>query len=358
MVECDLPKVEIAGSSPVSRSIVTKGMFWKRFYFVVILLSCNCFLLCCNGFCKLVKEIFCCGQSETTTISDNGQADNKDNNFGEYNNINNIKVLDNNNSNNSSVNGWENGYEDNNNSSNEEENSHNDNNLVGETLPYNVQKDKNEIDLNGFDISKIIFPSKCLFLSTITRVGKTSILKCLREEEFDEEYEKTIVPEFSVLTYKETSNKKEIKIQIWDTPGDGEFSGIVTAYYKNANAIIFVYDITNVDSLKSLEKYIPEVVEKAPKGCLFFLLGNKLDLIEQNHEERQVTIDEAKTLAAYNNLIFLGECSAKENTYMPGSDEVLYCEEKELIEKDGKCTEGLYGMLKDIIYKYYISLHV
>lgn len=144
MVECDLPKVEIAGSSPVSRSMVTNGLFWKKFYFVVVLLSCNCFLLCCNGFCKWIKEVFGCGQSETTNDSDNGKADNlNDNNILQNgNNINNLKVLDNNNSNNSSVNGWENGYEDNNNSSNEEENNNSNDNFVGDTLAYNVQKEK------------------------------------------------------------------------------------------------------------------------------------------------------------------------------------------------------------------------
>ena len=197
----------------------------------------------------------------------------------------------------------------------------------------------------------------CVFLSTTTRVGKTSILKCLREEEFDDEYEQTDAVYFSTLGYKETSNKKEIKIQNWDTPGDEKFRTIVTAYCNIANAIVFVYDITNGESFKSLEKYIKEVKTTASEGCWFFLLGNKLDLIEQNQDQkpRQVTIDDAKNFAESNDLIFLGECSAKENTYMPGSDEVLYCEEKNLIEKDGNCTEGLHGMLKDIIYKYYAS---
>ena len=350
MVECDLPKVEIAGSSPVSRSMVTKGMFWKRFYFVFILLSCNCFLLCSNRFCEVVKKIFGCGQSETTNDSDNGPVGNQnDNNFGEYNNK----------SNNNSVNVGENGYEDNNNSSNEEENNNSNNNLVGETLAYDVQKDKNEIDLNGFDTSKIISPFKCVFFSDTTRVGKSSIITYLKEGEFVEGYVGTIGLYLFQVEYEVKNTDMKEKIQLYDTSGAKERREINYLYIKDANAIVFVYDITNVDSFSNLEEYIKQVNKKAPSGCWFFLLGNKFDLIEQNQDPkpRKVTIDHAKKFAADNDLIFLGECSAKENTYMPGSDEVLYCKGKGLIKVDAKCTEGLHGMLKDIIYKYYISLH-
>lgn len=127
MVECDLPKVEIAGSSPVSRSMLTKGMFWKKFYFVVILLSCNCFLLCSNGFCKLVKEVFGCGQSETTTTSDNVPSDNLNN---KNNNI------------------------DNNNIGNEGVDNNSNNDPVGDTLAYDVQNDKTRSTLVDLTYSK------------------------------------------------------------------------------------------------------------------------------------------------------------------------------------------------------------
>lgn len=210
------------------------------------------------------------------------------------------------------------------------------------------------IDLAEFNISPENSSIKCVFLSDTTCVGKTSILKYLLEEEFDEYYSTTIGLEYFQVKYEVKNTDVQEIIHLYDTSGAKEYSAINFMYLKDAAAIVFVYDITNGESFKSLEIYIKEVkkeAEKVAEGCLFFLLGNKLDLIEQkqNPKERQVTIDEAKNFAESNDLIFLGECSAKENTYMPGSDEVLYCKEKKLIEKDGKCTEGLHGMLKNII---------
>ena len=79
-------------------------------------------------------------------------------------------------------------------------------------------------------------------------------------------------------------------------------------------------------------------------------MGNKLDIAFPG--KRQVTGDDAQKLAEQNGLTFLGECSAKNNTYMP-AQELYY--KKESLEKDGKCTDGLSGMLNDIIYYYELS---
>ena len=330
MVECDLPKVEIAGSSPVSRSVVTKGMFWKRFYFVVVLLSCNCFLLCCNGFCKLIKEVFGCGQSETTNDSDNGQADNKDNK-NIYNN--NITTKANN------IYKW------------------GDADLNNSGISYNEFKN---IDFSKLiilipdestpspDISIINFKT-CFCSATDHRVGKTSIFKVAKQANFDKEEGCTFAPGFFCFDFIINDNTL-MKMQVWDTASASHLQSITKAYYKNENAIVLVYDITNVDSFNNLNDYIKEVKKKAAEGvvkvCSFFLLGNKLDLVGQDQEKRQIKTVEAKNFAESNDLIFLGECSAKENTYMPVAENTCYKQEE---LKDGNCSEGVSGIFKDIL---------
>ena len=86
----------------------------------------------------------------------------------------------------------------------------------------------------------------------------------------------------------------------------------------------------------------------ASEGCLFFLLGNKRDLIEQNQDPKpsQVTIDDAKKFADENTLIFLGECSAKDNTYRPFAENTCY--EQESLQ-DGNCLDAVMGIFKDIL---------
>ena len=46
-----------------------------------------------------------------------------------------------------------------------------------------------------------------------------------------------------------------VKFQIWDTAGQERFRTITGTYYKGAQGIIIVYDITRKDSFEELESY-------------------------------------------------------------------------------------------------------
>ena len=311
MVECDLPKVEIAGSSPVSRSMVTKGMFWKRFYFVVILLSCNCFLLCSSGSCKWLNKIF--GRERQDNEGEESE--------------NSRETID----------------------SNKDNNGKKDNDLFGETIENennNIKDDKDEIDLSGYSL--IISCPKCVFVSDTVGVGKTSILNCLLGKGFDKNCAETIVGGYRTKNYKVLNRKGKISIQLWDLSGNKKYRQMTPMYFKGANAIIFVYDITDDKSFNDLGDYIAEVKtevkKKATNLCPLFLLGNKLDLASP--EKKQVPTEDAQKLAEENGLTFLGECSAKNNTYIPNQE--LYCKQKDLLKK-GIQTD-LSDMLKDIIW--------
>ena len=43
---------------------------------------------------------------------------------------------------------------------------------------------------------------------------------------------------------------RKVKFQIWDTAGQERFRTITNAYYKNAHAIVIVYDTTCESSYK------------------------------------------------------------------------------------------------------------
>ena len=186
-------------------------------------------------------------------------------------------------------------------------------------------------------------------MSDTTKVGKTSILKCLNNQDFVESYSATVGVEFFAVNYKDENSDFIMNMKNYGCSGDEKYKCLLGLCIDSANAIVFVYDITKIESFNNLEEYIDEVKNLATKVRPFFLLGNKLDLVEQNQNARQVTTEAAKKLAVDKDLIFLGECSAKDNTYMPAQE--LYCKIKNLINEDLKCTEGLSGMLKDIVYK-------
>ena len=102
---------------------------------------------------------------------------------------------------------------------------------------------------------------------------------------------------------------KKVKLQIWDTAGQERFRTITTSYYKGAQAIIVVFDITDRDSFEHVKNWMADVDKFAKEGVLRILAGNKCDLEHQ----RKVSKDEGKELASRYGIDYI-ETSAKETT--------------------------------------------
>lgn len=72
---------------------------------------------------------------------------------------------------------------------------------------------------------------------------------------------------------------KNIKFQIWDTAGQERFRTITSAYYKGADGILMVYDLTEPSSVDDIENFwIPEAHNYCDKSIKVLLLGNKSDV--------------------------------------------------------------------------------
>ncbi len=139
-----------------------------------------------------------------------------------------------------------------------------------------------------------------------TSVGKTSILANYNGDNFDEKAIGTIGVEYlyKTITYK----NMRIKLQLWDTSGEERFRSITKNFYRNANGVFLVYDITKEESFQNIRDWLRDIKEY--NGDLkIIILGNKLDLIDQ----RVVTTERATNYASRNNLQYL-ETSAKDGT--------------------------------------------
>jgi len=99
---------------------------------------------------------------------------------------------------------------------------------------------------------------------------------------------------------------KKIKIQIWDTAGQERYKTITTSYYRGANSICIVYDITDSESFEHIKNWIEEIHQYAKESVMLFLVGNKNDL----EERRQISKKQGEDLAGQYDMIFL-ETSAK-----------------------------------------------
>lgn len=135
-------------------------------------------------------------------------------------------------------------------------------------------------------------------------VGKSCLLLRFADDAFTESYISTIGVDFRFRTIK--IDKKTIKLQIWDTAGQERFRTITSAYYRGADGIIMVYDVTSMDSFDHVNDWLKEVNRYASDGTCKLLVGNKSDRIA----DKIVTNEQGKKFADDIGIAYL-ETSAK-----------------------------------------------
>ena len=146
---------------------------------------------------------------------------------------------------------------------------------------------------------------KVLLLGDST-VGKTCFLLRYCDKTFQEAHLSTIGLDYRLKTMT-LQNGKNIKLQIWDTAGQDRFRAITKNYYKGANGIILIYDITNLQSYENVKNWIAQIREQANPNVVIYLAGNKIDVVE---ELRMVKTEDGQKIADEFNLPFY-ETSAK-----------------------------------------------
>merc|ERR1712150_221296 len=125
------------------------------------------------------------------------------------------------------------------------------------------------------------------------------------DDTFTETCVNTIGVDFKFKTMN--IDDRKVKFQIWDTAGQERFRTITNAYYKNAHAIVIVYDTTCESSYEEIEDYwLKEVQNYGDPGVELLLIGNKSDDVSN----RQVEYQRGHNLAEKNNAMFF-ETSAK-----------------------------------------------
>ena len=108
-----------------------------------------------------------------------------------------------------------------------------------------------------------------------TGVGKSCLLLRFADDTFTENYVSTIGVDFRFRTVK--VDKKTVKLQIWDTAGQERFRTITSAYYRGADGIIMVYDVTSEESYNHINDWFLEVSRYASENTCKLIVGNKTD---------------------------------------------------------------------------------
>lgn len=150
-------------------------------------------------------------------------------------------------------------------------------------------------------------------------VGKSSLLLRFTDDTFDPEQAATIGVDFKVKTLQVDGNKA--KLAIWDTAGQERFRTLTPSYYRGAQGVILVYDVSSKQSFTKLDAWLNELETFATKHDMVkMLVGNKID-----KERRDVSKEEGLKFARKHHMLFI-EASAK-------TKEGVQCAFEELVEK-------------------------
>lgn len=138
-------------------------------------------------------------------------------------------------------------------------------------------------------------------------VGKTCLMMRFADDHFTDTHISTIGVDFRMRTVRVDGHL--VKLQIWDTAGQERFRTITSAYYRGADGIVMVYDVTREESFDHIHEWLGEVDRYSRPNISKLLIGNKADLCR----DTVISHDQGAFLATSLSARFI-ETSAKTAT--------------------------------------------
>lgn len=137
------------------------------------------------------------------------------------------------------------------------------------------------------DTGSMIYPTQSrlrLLLVGDSGVGKTSLMDRYVDDKFSHTRLSTIGIDYKNKTIKIGKSYQEI--QIWDTAGQERFRSITRIYYRGANGVAIVFDLTSFESFLQVQKWFEDQkIETSAR----IIVGNKSDSKHRVVSERQAS---------------------------------------------------------------------
>uniref|UniRef100_A0A8C5IWD4 small monomeric GTPase n=1 Tax=Junco hyemalis TaxID=40217 RepID=A0A8C5IWD4_JUNHY len=135
-------------------------------------------------------------------------------------------------------------------------------------------------------------------------VGKSSLLRRFTDGAFEPRLTPTVGIDFKVK--KMLVDGRAVQLAIWDTAGQERFRTVTPSYYRGAQGVVLVYDVTRKATFTGLGRWLNELeMYTTSSSTVKMLVGNKTD-----KPEREVERKEGLQLARKHSLLFI-ETSAK-----------------------------------------------
>ncbi|GFS11279.1 Ras-related protein Rab-31 [Elysia marginata] len=150
--------------------------------------------------------------------------------------------------------------------------------IDGSTDPASSSIETDSVRVIEKQVQKRIF--KIIVIGD-SNVGKTCLTYRFCCGRFPDKTEATIGVDFREKQLD--VDGETLKLQLWDTAGQERFrKSMVQHYYRNVHAVIFVYDITKVNSFENMAQWIEECDKHSlNKHIPRILVGNKCDMTDK-----------------------------------------------------------------------------
>ncbi|XP_060137397.1 ras-related protein Rab-18 isoform X1 [Zootoca vivipara] len=163
-------------------------------------------------------------------------------------------------------------------------------------LPNSVLSLATELAMAREDAGSL--PILKLLLVGDSGVGKSSLLLRFTEDQFEPYLNPTIGVDFKVK--KMVIGDFPLQLAIWDTAGQERFRTLTPSYYRGAQGIILVYDVTKRETFEGLECWLQELDVFTKKSVVKMLVGNKID-----ETDREVDRKEGLQFAQKHSMLFI-----------------------------------------------------
>ena len=131
-------------------------------------------------------------------------------------------------------------------------------------------------------------------------VGKTCIISRFISGQYDNNVASTNGASYASKEIELPTGKK-LMLDIWDTAGQERYKSLTKFFYKDAQMVILVYDITRKESYDNLKNFwLKEIQEYGDKNIVLGIAGNKSDL----YDDEAVSEKEAREFAQSINAIY------------------------------------------------------
>eukprot|EP01121_Diplochlamys_sp_Union-15-3_P008834 TRINITY_DN2369_c0_g2_i6.p1 TRINITY_DN2369_c0_g2~~TRINITY_DN2369_c0_g2_i6.p1 ORF type:complete len:212 (-),score=41.87 TRINITY_DN2369_c0_g2_i6:67-654(-) len=123
-------------------------------------------------------------------------------------------------------------------------------------------------------------------------VGKTTLVDRYLNGAYKTNVTATVGAAFAAK--KVVIGSRSLTLGIWDTAGAERYESMSRIYYRSARAACVCFDLTSAVSYNKVKFWVDELLANEER-CSIYLVGTKLDLVEESESARAVDSAEVST---------------------------------------------------------------